>query len=220
MSVRWDNAVTYYGTSIMANSQIEPSEGDRIALGTGVESGDAPLSIFLVGMPGAGKTTIGRGLARALSRPFIDVDHELEQRCGVRVPVIFDLEGEAGFRQRETCAIDECTKRPGIVLATGGGAVLAQENRELLKTRGLVVYLRARPSDLYNRTRHDRNRPLLQTSDPLGTIERLLAVRDPLYCEVAHLTIDTGQTPVHHLVNRIVPMLRAYSQEPELLCRK
>jgi len=204
----------------MANSQIEPSEGDCTEAITVTEAGELPLSIFLVGMPGAGKTTIGRGLARALSRTFIDVDHEIEQRCGVRIPVIFDLEGETGFRQRETCVIDECTKRAAIVLATGGGAVLAAENREMLRTRGLVVYLRARASDLYHRTRHDRNRPLLQTEDPLGTLERLLVVRDPLYREVAHLTIDTGHTPVNHLVNRIVPMLRVYSQEPELLCRK
>ncbi len=204
----------------MVNPQTESVEADSASPDVTPEGDRAPLSIFLVGMPGAGKTTIGRGLARALSRSFVDVDHELERRCGVRVPIIFDLEGEAGFRQRETCAIDECTKRPGIVLATGGGAVLAAENRRLLHERGLVVYLRARPADLYARTRHDRNRPLLQTDDPLGTIERLLAVRDPFYREVAHLTIDTGQMPVHHLVNRIVPMLRTYSREPELLCRK
>ena len=179
-----------------------------------------PLSIFLVGMPGAGKTTIGRGLARALARTFIDVDHELEQRCGVRIPVIFDLEGEAGFRQRETCMIDECSRKPGIVLATGGGAVLSADNRRMLRERGLVVYLRTRPADLYARTRHDRNRPLLQTADPMGTLDRLLATREPLYREIAHLTVDTGQVPVSHLVNRILPMLRLYSSEPELLCRK
>nr|MBF0681485.1 shikimate kinase [Pseudomonas sp.] len=204
----------------MVNSETKSVETDPPAGEAHAQPPRTPLSIFLVGMPGAGKTTIGRGLARALSRSFVDVDHELEQRCGVRVPIIFDLEGEAGFRQRESCVIDECTRRSGIVLATGGGAVLAPANRHMLKERGLVVYLRARPSDLYARTRHDRNRPLLQTEDPLGTIERLLAVRDPLYREVAHLTVDTGQMPVHHLVNRIVPMLRTYSREPELLCRK
>ncbi len=180
----------------------------------------APLPIFLVGMPGAGKTTIGRGLARALSRTFMDLDHELEARCGVRIPIIFDLEGETGFRRRETCALDECSRQRGVVLATGGGAVLAAENRTYLRERGLVVYLRARPADLYARTRHDRNRPLLRTEDPLATLEALMAVRDPLYREVAHLTVDTGRIAVRHLVNRIVPMLRTYSREPELLCRK
>lgn len=218
--MQWDNAITSYGTSTMVNLQTEPTEAGSASSENPVDAGRAPMSIFLVGMPGAGKTTIGKGLARALGRSFIDVDHELERRCGVRVPVIFDLEGEAGFRQRETCAIDDCTRRRGIVLATGGGAVLAAENRRMLHERGLVVYLRARPKDLYARTRHDRNRPLLQTEDPLGTIERLLQVRDPLYREVAHLTVDTGQVPVPHLVNRIVPMLRTYSHEPELLCRK
>ncbi|MBU4612085.1 shikimate kinase [Achromobacter sp. GG226] len=181
---------------------------------------DAPLPIFLVGMPGAGKTTIGRGIARALTRTFLDLDHELEARCGVRIPIIFDLEGEVGFRKRETFALDECSQRRGIVLATGGGAVLAAENRAYLRERGLVVYLRANPADLYARTRHDRNRPLLRTGDPLATLEALMAVRDPLYREVAHLTVDTGKVAVRHLVNRIVPMLRTYSREPELLCRK
>lgn len=179
-----------------------------------------PLPIILVGMPGAGKTTIGRGLARALSRTFVDADHELEQRCGVRIPVIFDLEGEAGFRQRESCVIDEHTRNAGTILATGGGAVLREENRRMMRERGLVVYLRAQPADLYARTRHDRNRPLLQTDDPLATLKRLYDEREPYYREVAHVTVDTGQMPVQHLVNRIVPMLRAYSSEPELLCKK
>ncbi|GAA5235902.1 shikimate kinase [Verticiella sediminum] len=184
------------------------------------EGRDAPLSIFLVGMPGAGKTTIGRHLARLLSNEFVDLDHELERRCGVRVPVIFDLEGEAGFRQRESSVLEECTRRRGIVLATGGGAVLSPDNRRLLHERGLVVYLRARVADLYARTRHDRNRPLLQTADPMAALQGLHAVRDPLYREVAHLTVDTGRVSVPHLVNRIVPMLRTYAREPELLCRK
>src|SRR5690606_21390834 len=121
-------------TWIMVNTLSEEA-----AAGLGAparEAPEAPLSIFLVGMPGAGKTTIGRQLARALSCEFVDLDHELERRCGVRVPVIFDLEGEAGFRQREAAALDECTRRRGIVLATGGGAVLAPQNRQMLRERG------------------------------------------------------------------------------------
>lgn len=163
--------------------------------------------VFLVGMMGAGKTTIGRGLARALSRQFLDVDLVLEERCGVRVPVIFELEGEDGFRRRETAALDECSRISGVVLATGGGAVLAERNRRMLKERGTVVYLRARAEELYQRTRYDRNRPLLQTADPLGRITELLGQREPLYEEIADLVIDTGKVSVPKLVSRILPLL-------------
>lgn len=165
--------------------------------------------IYLVGMMGAGKTTIGRSLARALSREFADVDHLVESRCGVRIPVIFELEGETGFRQRETYVIDECTRMPQLVLATGGGAVLSAENRRMLSERGLVIYLRARAEDLYLRTRHDRNRPLLQTADPLGRIRELLALREPMYEEVADIVVDTGRTSIARLVQKILPMLDA-----------
>ena len=176
--------------------------------------------LVLVGMMGAGKTTVGRRLATRLGWRFLDSDEEIEKAAQMTIPEIFAQRGEPEFRTGETRVIQRLLKETDLVLATGGGAVLSPANRHMLKERGLVVYLRARPSDLYARTRHDRNRPLLQTDDPLGTIERLLAVRDPLYREVAHLTVDTGQMPVHHLVNRIVPMLRTYSREPELLCRK
>src|SRR5437764_4720217 len=121
----------------------------------------APGSLYLVGMMGAGKTTVGRILARRLKLRFFDSDHEIERRCGVKVPVIFEIEGEAGFRGRETQAITELTALEGVVLATGGGAVLPEENRRCLARHGTVVYLRARPEDLYERVRHDRNRPLL-----------------------------------------------------------
>jgi len=169
--------------------------------------------VFLVGMMGAGKTTIGRGLARALSRQFLDVDLVLEARCGVRVPTIFELEGEAGFRRRETHALDECSRISGVVLATGGGAVLAEENRRMLQQRGTVVYLRAKAEELYQRTRYDRNRPLLQTADPLGRITELLRQREPLYEEIADLVVDTGKVSVARLVGRILPMLATCNKQ-------
>nr|WP_242697473.1 shikimate kinase [Bordetella petrii] len=165
-------------------------------------------------MMGAGKTTIGRGLARVLGREFIDLDHELEARCGVRVPVIFEIEGEGGFRKREAAALDHCTQRPGIVLATGGGAVLAPENRRLLRERGVVVYLRASVDELFRRTSRDRNRPLLANPDPRGTLCDLMARREPLYEEVADLVVDTGTMPVSHLVKSLLPLLQAYEKNP------
>lgn len=166
------------------------------------------LPIFLVGMMGAGKTTIGKGLARALQRDFVDLDHELEARCGVRIPVIFEIEGEQGFRKRECQVLNDCTIRPNIVLATGGGAVLAAENRALLKARGIVVYLRASVDELYRRTSRDRNRPLLATADPKGTLRHLLELREPLYSEVADLVMDTGAVPVGYLVSQLIERLK------------
>lgn len=169
---------------------------------------DQPL--FLVGMMGAGKTTIGRSLARILNREFVDLDHELEARCGVRVSLIFDIEGEEGFRKRETTALEECSRRRGIVLATGGGAVLAAENRSYLKERGVVVYLRASAEELYRRVARDRNRPLLQTADPKSRIRSLLEEREPLYEDVASLTFETGSMPVTQVVRSLIPLLQQH----------
>jgi shikimate kinase len=164
-------------------------------------------NIFLVGMMGAGKTTVARLLATRLNRQFIDADVEIETRCGVKVPVIFEIEGEEGFRSREAAVLDELTARSGIVLATGGGAVLRPENRQHLASRGLVIYLRAQPRDLYMRTRHDKNRPLLATPDPQKRLEELYEQRDPLYREVADLVVDTGRQGVQILVKQILSIL-------------
>ncbi|MDF3835003.1 shikimate kinase [Cupriavidus basilensis] len=177
-------------------------------------------NLFFVGLMGAGKTTVGRTVARRLSYPFFDSDHELEARCGVRIPIIFEHEGEAGFRDREALMIDELSQRSGIVLATGGGAVLRPENRAHLKARGTVVYLRASPHDLWLRTRHDRNRPLLQTEDPKGRLEALYGERDPLYREVADFIIETGKPSVAQLANMVLMQLEmagftVAAEEPE-----
>ena len=137
-------------------------------------------NIILVGLMGAGKSTVGRLLARRLKRPFYDSDAEIERRCGVRVPVIFEIEGEAGFRARESQVVAELCAQHGVVLATGGGAVLAAENRRRLGADGIVVYLHARPADLWLRVRHDRNRPLLAGADPQAKLAHLYAERDPL----------------------------------------
>jgi shikimate kinase len=161
-------------------------------------------SLILVGMMGAGKTTVGRLLARRLKRAFHDSDEEIERRCGVRVPVIFDIEGEAGFRARETQVIADLCALDNAVLATGGGAVLAEENRRRIAARGTVVYLHARPPHLWQRVRHDRNRPLLATAEPQKKIEELYAQRDPLYREVADLVVDTGRQSVQTLVKDLL----------------
>ncbi|MBI5329164.1 MAG: shikimate kinase [Betaproteobacteria bacterium] len=165
-------------------------------------------NIFLVGLMGSGKTTIGKLLARARGMEFMDSDHEIIARCGVSIPTIFEIEGEEGFRRRECAVIEDLSARQGVVLATGGGAVLRGENRLCLKSRGTVVYLRGQPQELYLRTRHDKNRPLLQTDDPLKKLQELYALRHPLYMEAADIVLDTGRQSVHALVQRLENNLR------------
>lgn len=165
-------------------------------------------NIFLVGLMGAGKTTIGKLLAKRLKKTFIDCDHELEHRTGVKIPLIFELEGEAGFRDREAALIKELTQRPEIILATGGGAVLRKENREALAQNGTVIYLNAKVEDLWLRTQHDKNRPLLQTADPKGKLSELFAQRDPLYREIADIVITSGQQNVQYAAREVERRLR------------
>jgi shikimate kinase len=173
-----------------------------------------PGNIYLVGLMGAGKTSVGRFLAKRLGKTFYDCDHEIERRTGVKIPVIFEIEGEQGFRARETAVLRELTRLSDIVLATGGGAVVSAENRHELVHHGIVVYLRASPSDLWQRTRHDRNRPLLQTADPHARLEQLFTERDPLYREVASVIVDTGNQSVRSLAHRLEQRLQEYTQVP------
>jgi shikimate kinase/3-dehydroquinate synthase len=166
-------------------------------------------NIFLVGLMGAGKTTIGRMLARRLGMHFADSDHEIEARTGASVPWIFEIEGEASFRRREADMIRELTASSGLVLATGGGAVLNPDSRRLLAERGTVIYLRASVNSILARTAHDKNRPLLQTADPRGKLEDLTAQREPLYREIADIVIDTGRPNVQSMVQTILDQLGA-----------
>lgn len=157
---------------------------------------------------GAGKTTIGRQLARTLGLEFLDSDREIERRSGVDIPTIFDFEGEAGFRRRERAMIEALTQHDDIVLATGGGVVLDPDNRRDLAGRGTVVYLETSVDEQLRRTRHDRNRPLLQADDRRATLERLDAERAPLYREIADVVIATDDSRRATTVERIVRALR------------
>ncbi|MFT5391513.1 MAG: shikimate kinase [Gammaproteobacteria bacterium] len=166
-----------------------------------------PENIYLVGPMGAGKSTIGRQLAKQLRKEFVDCDHELEQRTGADIPLIFELEGEDGFRRREADMLSELSERRGIVLATGGGVVNLPENRSKLVTHGFVVYLRAPLELLYERTAKDRNRPLLRTDDPKQRIRELFEERDPLYQQVADLVVDTDRRGLRFVVRDIIKEL-------------
>lgn len=163
--------------------------------------------ISLVGLPGSGKSTVGRLLARRLQIPFLDSDHVIEQRIGCSIRDYFEREGEASFRDVEASVVDALTSLESGVLSTGGGSVLRPVNRQYLRERGHVVYLRSSPEELFRRLRHDVNRPLLQVTDPAGRLRELYAERDPLYRETAHFVIDTGRPSVATLVNMIAMQL-------------
>ncbi|WP_435628113.1 shikimate kinase [Candidatus Ferrigenium straubiae] len=186
----------------MQNSQlINHPEGDRK-----FRSGN----LILVGMMGSGKTTMGRVLARHLGKAFVDSDEEIQKRTGVTIPHIFDVEGEAGFRQRERAAICDLVGRDNMVLATGGGAVLLESNRELLQQNGIVIYLKASAHDLWQRTRHDRNRPLLQAADPYAKLTELFQQRDPLYRQVADIVVQSGKQSAHALMLHLADEIEAF----------
>ena len=165
-------------------------------------------NIFFVGLMGAGKTTIGQLLAKKLKKTFYDTDHEIEKKLGVKVSVIFELEGEEGFRKRETQMIDELTNKKDIILATGGGAVLSEQNRRLLKERGKVIYLNAKPQHLAKRMAFDKDRPLLQKGNMLDTLNNLYQERHPLYLGVSSFVVDTGQQKTQTIINKIEALLK------------
>jgi shikimate kinase len=157
-------------------------------------------NLFLIGLPGAGKSTLGRQLARRLRKRFLDADGELEQRLGVSIPTIFEIEGEAGFRDREEAVLADLTALVDIVLSTGGGAVIRAANRRRLKENGTVIYLHAEPMTLWGRIRHSRNRPLLKSADPLARLAELYAQRDALYRETATYVVESDRSEVLRLV--------------------
>ena len=174
-----------------------------------------PDNVFLVGLMGAGKTSVGKLLAQRLHKQFFDCDQEIERVTGVRIAVIFEIEGEGGFRAREAKMLAELTGRKNVLVATGGGAVLSEANRRLLADSGVVVYLRAAPADLWRRTRHDKQRPLLNTEDRLSRIEELFAQRDPLYREIADIIVDTGSQSLGALAGRVEHRLLEFKSRPE-----
>lgn len=181
----------------------------------------APLSmkrldnIYLIGLMGVGKTTIGKQLAKALQRPFYDSDKVIEDSMGVDIPTIFSYEGEAGFREREQAVIAQLTELSGIVMATGGGSVIRQENREALKSSGFVVYLQCSIDKILYRTRHDTQRPLLRTENPRKRLQDLLKEREPLYMECADFKIDSGSLPGKTVVKTILQQYQAALEEHE-----
>lgn len=168
--------------------------------------------LVLVGPPGAGKSTIGRRLAKLRNLDFVDSDDEIERRCGVDIGFIFEKEGEAGFREREARILDELSERTKVVLATGGGAVMRDDNRRLLAARGHVIYLRATVDQQLRRTQHSSKRPLLNTQDRRATLEQMFAIRDPLYEEIADTVIETHgrqakavANDIHHMLDESAP---------------
>lgn len=166
-----------------------------------------PSLIACVGLPGSGKSTVGRQLARRLGLRFVDSDHVIEQRLGCSIREYFEREGEAAFRDVEEQVLDELTQASSGVLSTGGGSVLRPANRQCLHQRTTTVYLHSSPDEVFKRLRHDQNRPLLQVADPLGRLRELYKVRDPLYRETAHFVIETGRPSVASLVNMIIMQL-------------
>jgi shikimate kinase len=170
-------------------------------------------NLILVGMMGSGKTTMGRALAKHLGKIFVDSDEEIIKRTGVTIPHIFDVEGEAGFRQREAISIRELVERENMVLATGGGAVLEEQNRAMLQQNGIVIYLKASVHDLWQRTKHDRNRPLLHTGNPHARLSELFQQRDPLYRQVSDIVVQSGRQSAHALMLHLTDEIDAFRKK-------
>ena len=170
--------------------------------------------IALVGLPGSGKSTVGRQLARRLQLPFFDSDHVIEERLGYSIREVFERDGEESFRNREEAVLDELSQISRAVISTGGGSVIRPGTRQRLRERGQVVYLNSTPEEIFRRLRHDQNRPLLQVADPLTKLRDLYAARDPLYRETAHFVIETGRPSVATLVNMIVMQLELAGVAP------
>lgn len=196
MHFRYNHAMQRSKTSNTKNSDIE----------------SIPGNIILVGMMGSGKTTVGKLLANLVGKTFIDVDHEIQKRTGVGIPVIFEIEGEAGFRKRESEILRDIVKQQNIVLATGGGAILHPDNRALLRQYGTVIYLCAPVTELRRRTYLDKNRPLLQTGNVHARLLELFTQRDPLYRETAHIVMDSGRQSVRAFVQKLIQKLRQSNQ--------
>ena len=165
---------------------------------------------------GAGKTTMGRQIAKRLNMDFEDSDHAIEAHTGVDIALIFEKEGEAGFRKRESAIIDELTQHKRLVLATGGGAVLAEENRQHLKNRGTVIYLHSDIKYLLERVGHDKKRPLLQTADPAATLKEIMKIREPLYRQTADIIINTGQQSIRAVINVMLDKIKAHNKNSGL----
>lgn len=161
-------------------------------------------NLYLVGLMGSGKTTVGRILSKRLGLSFLDTDREVEERTGVSIPTIFEIEGEDGFRRRESQVVEDCSKMTNTIVATGGGVVLRPENRAFLRKSGVVIYLNVPPRILCERTRADKNRPLLRVDDPLAKLQQLFAARDPLYREVADLVIDGSRVNAQGVVQLLM----------------
>ena len=172
--------------------------------------------ISLIGLPGSGKSTVGRQLARRLQFPFFDSDHVIEERLGCPIRVAFERDGEPAFRDLEEAVLDELTNIPRAVISTGGGAIIRSVTRKRLRERGQVVYLNSTPNEIFRRLRHDVNRPLLQVADPLSRLLDMHAQRDPLYREIAHCVIETGRPTVATLVNLIVMQLELARLTPDI----
>ena len=170
-------------------------------------------NFFLIGLMGSGKTTIGRHLSFRLSRPFFDSDHEIIRRSGVSISTIFEIEGEEKFRDRESLVLESLVKQNDIILATGGGIVLREENRQLLQKYGTVIYLKTNVDTILERTRYDRSRPLLQTANPREKLELLLAQREPLYTSIADIIIDANELFLPNLMKNLVKKIEEHQSE-------